>query len=129
VAQSEAGQLFVDRARSALPAFNLTVETAAAVARICQHLEGIPMALELAAARVRNLSPNEIASRPQDALGLPVGGSRVAPARQHTLQATIDWSYALLDPNEQLLFEQLSVFVDGWINIPIWRRRIPLPTS
>ena len=114
VAQSEAARLFVDRARSALPRFNLTVGNAASVARICDYLEGIPMALELAAARVRNLSPEEIASRLQDALELLVGGSRVAPLRQQTLQATIDWSYALLEPEEQLLFEQLSVFAGGW---------------
>jgi predicted ATPase/DNA-binding XRE family transcriptional regulator len=114
VAQSEAGRLFVDRAHSALPAFNLTAANATAVARVCQHLEGMPLALELAAASVRHLSPDEIASRLHDALRLLVEGSRVAPARQQTLQATIDWSYALLDSPEQLLFEQLSVFAGGW---------------
>ena len=108
------GPLFVDRTRSALPEFNLTVDNAAAVARICHHLEGIPLALELAAARVRNLSSAEIADRLHDTLGLLVGGSRVAAPRQQTLQATIDWSYALLEPDEQVLFEQLSVFAGGW---------------
>ena len=103
-----------DWSRSSLPEFNLTVDNAAAVARICHHLEGIPLALELAAARVRNLSPAEIADRLHDTLGLLVGGSRVAAPRQQTLQATIDWSYALLKPDERVLFEQLSVFAGGW---------------
>jgi predicted ATPase/DNA-binding XRE family transcriptional regulator len=113
VAQSEAARLFIDRARSVLPDFTLTSGNVSTVARICQQLDGIPLAVELAAARVRILSTDEIASHLDDSLRLLVRGSRVAPARQLTLRATLDWSHALLEPDEQRLFEQLSVFAGG----------------
>jgi non-specific serine/threonine protein kinase len=106
-------RLFVDRA-SAAAGFELTDQLAPAVARVCQRLDGIPLALELAAARVAVLGVGELSSRLDDALRLLVDGSRTAPARHQTLQATIDWSYALLSERERLLLDRLSVFAGGF---------------
>jgi non-specific serine/threonine protein kinase len=89
---SEATQLFVERARSALPDFALTAHNASAVAVICQRLDGIPLAIELAAARVRTLAPAQIAARLDDRFGLLTAGPRTALPRQQTLCATVDWS-------------------------------------
>jgi non-specific serine/threonine protein kinase len=106
-------RLFVDRA-SATAGFVLTDDVAEAVARVCQRLEGIPLALELAAARVPALGVATLAARLDDAVRLLVDGSRTAPARHQTLQATIDWSYSLLTPEERTLLDRLSVFAGGF---------------
>ncbi|MDQ6675410.1 MAG: helix-turn-helix domain-containing protein, partial [Chloroflexota bacterium] len=107
-------RLFVERAQAGQPGFVLHEANGALVADICRHLEGVPLALELAAARVRTLGVTELASRLDDRLHLLVGGSRVAPARQQTLRATLDWSYALLSEPERTLFARLAVFAGGW---------------
>ena len=109
----ESVRLFVERARHRNPAFSLTSENAPAVARICERLDGIPLAIELAAARV-GLSAEQIATRLDDSLRLLVTGSRTASPRQRTLRGTLDWSYALLSESEQRLFCRLSVFAGGW---------------
>ncbi|HEY2593969.1 MAG TPA: LuxR C-terminal-related transcriptional regulator, partial [Chloroflexota bacterium] len=106
-------RLFVDRA-SATAGFILTDDVAEAVARVCQRLEGIPLALELAAARVPALGVATLAARLDDAVRLLVDGSPTAPARHQTLQATIDWSYGLLTPEERMLLDRLSVFSGGF---------------
>ena len=109
----EAVRLFVERARHRNPAFYLTPENANTVARICERLDGIPLAIELAAARV-GLSMEQIASRLDDSLRLLTAGSRTASPRQRTLRGTLDWSYALLSQPERRLFCWLSVFAGGW---------------
>jgi predicted ATPase/DNA-binding CsgD family transcriptional regulator/transcriptional regulator with XRE-family HTH domain len=114
VSASEAGRLFVERALEVRPDFVLSEANASAVAEICRHLDGLPLAIELAAAKVSVLSPSQIAERLDDRFGLLVGGSRDAPARQQTLRATIDWSYALLSEAERILFRRLAVFVGGF---------------
>jgi predicted ATPase/DNA-binding SARP family transcriptional activator len=114
VRDSEAGQLFLQRASFLRPDFALDAATAAAIAAICRRLDGIPLALELAAARVTVLGVEEIAARLDSALPLLSGGDRTAPTRQHTLRATLDWSYALLPPHEQRLLRHLAVFAGGW---------------
>lgn len=103
-------RLFVDRARAVLPDFRLTDENASAVAEICRRLDGLPLAIELAAARLRLFSPDELRDRLDDRLGLLRSGPRDLPERQQTLRATMDWSYDLLEADEQLLFEMLAVF-------------------
>jgi predicted ATPase/transcriptional regulator with XRE-family HTH domain len=110
----EAVRLFVERAQSALPLFNLTNENARAVAEVCCRLDGIPLAIELAAARVKLLPVEQIAARLGNGLRLLSGGSRTALPRQQTLQATIEWSYNLLPAAEQALLRRLSVFAGGW---------------
>ncbi len=110
----EAIQLFIDRATSAVPTFVVTEENVASIAQICQRLDGIPLAIELAASKIRALSAHQIAQRLDDGFRLLVGGSRTALPRHQTLQATIEWSYNLLNPREQVLFRRLSVFVGGW---------------
>jgi predicted ATPase/class 3 adenylate cyclase len=107
-------QLFVDRAAAALPSFSLTAHNAAAVAELCRRLDGLPLAIELAAARARTLSPQQIAARLDDRLGLLTGGTRTAPARQQTLRAAADWSYELLSEPEQTLFRRLAVLGGAW---------------
>jgi predicted ATPase/DNA-binding CsgD family transcriptional regulator len=114
IAQSEAVRLFADRAASVLPGFALTERTAPVVGRVCRRLDGIPLALELAAARVAVLSVEQLAERLDNALELLTAGSRTAPARQQTLLRTLDWSYALLTELEQRLFDRLAVFAGGW---------------
>jgi predicted ATPase/DNA-binding CsgD family transcriptional regulator len=110
----EAVRLFVERAGAVTSAFELTEDNAPAVAQLCRGLDGMPLAIELAAARVRVLSVEQIASRLKDSFGLLTGGSRTSLPRQHTLRATIDWSYELLSENEQVLFRRLSVFAGGF---------------
>jgi predicted ATPase/DNA-binding SARP family transcriptional activator len=112
--QSEAIRLFIERAAAVLPTFALAPHNAVAVAQICQRLDGIPLALELAAARVRLLTPAQIANRLDDLFQLLTHGSQVAPPRQQTLRATMDWSYALLSRGEQGLFQELAVFAGSW---------------
>lgn len=107
-------QLFLDRAAAAMPSFGLTAANDQLVARITRRLDGIPLAIELAAARVAAIPLEEIAKRLDDVFGLLTGGSRTAPARQQTLRAAIDWSYDQLDPAERALFARLSVFAGGW---------------
>ncbi len=110
----DAVRLFIDRALAVQPAFQLTNQNAPAVAQICARLDGIPLAVELAAARVKALTVEQIAARLNDRFRLLTGGSRTALPRQQTLRALIDWSYDLLTAQEQLLFERLSVFAGGW---------------
>ena len=112
--RSEAVRLFVDRVRLALPRFALDDGNAAAVAEICRRLDGIPLAIELAAARVKMLSVDEIRARLDDRFRLLTGGSRSAVGRQQTLLAAIRWSYDHLTPAQQALLRRLSVFVGGW---------------
>lgn len=114
LAQFPAVQLFVERARAAYAGFDLTAQNAGAIAAVCARLDGIPLAIELAAARVRVLTVAQILERLGDSLRLLTGNSRVAPTRQQTVLATFDWSYNLLAPLEQTLFRRLSVFVGGW---------------
>jgi predicted ATPase/class 3 adenylate cyclase len=112
--ESESARLFVERATTAQSKFSLTDQNASSVAQICHRLDGIPLALELAAARVGIFSPEEIAARLGDRFKLLTGGSRTALPRQQTLRALIDWSYDLLSDEEQRLLRQLSVFAGGW---------------
>ncbi len=104
----------LDRAIDARPDFALTRENAAAVARICRDLDGIPLALELAAARVRSMSVDAIVGHLTDRFTLLKGGDQTALPRQQTLRATIDWSYDLLAPPERALLQRLSVFAGGF---------------
>ena len=113
IAASHAVQLFMDRAQRLAPDFELTDGNAAAVADICRRLDGIPLALELAAARVKLLSVEQIRSRLDDRFRLLTGGKNALP-RQQTLQAAIQWSYDQLTADEQRLLRVLSVFVGGW---------------
>ncbi len=106
----EAVRLFVDRAVAARPDFAVTNANAAAVAELCTRLDGIPLALELAAARVRAFSPEEIARRLDERFRLLTGGSRVAMARHQTLRACLDWSYDLLGDTDRRVLQRLSVF-------------------
>ena len=114
LADSESTQLFVDRARAANSNFRLTETNASSIAQICSRLDGIPLAIELGAARVKLLSPEQIAARLDDRFRLLVGGSRTALPRQQTLRALIDWSYDLLSEEEKRLLQFAAVFVGGW---------------
>jgi predicted ATPase len=114
LAQYEAVQLFVERATAVNRAFALTPQNAAAVVEICRRLDGIPLALELAAARVRSLSVENIATRLSDRFKLLDRGDRTALPRQQTLRALIDWSHDLLTEQERVLFRRLAVFAGGW---------------
>jgi predicted ATPase len=107
-------QLFLDRAAQVRPGFALTAWNATAIVRICRILEGIPLAIELAAAWVRSLSTEEIAIRLDDCLALLVRGASGDNRRQQTLQSALDWSYALLGEQERRLLAALSIFVGGW---------------
>jgi len=105
--------LFVERARAAKHDFSLTNENAAAVGTICARLDGLPLAIELAAARIKLLSPAAMLARLESRLNLLTGGARDLPTRQQTLRSTVDWSYRLLNTAEQTLFRRLSVFHGG----------------
>lgn len=107
-------QLFVQRALQANPAFRLDRRNALAVVEICQQLDGIPLAIELAAARLRSLSVGDVQARLADRFRLLNNGSRSALPRQQTLRAALDWSYRLLSPQEQALLNRLSLFAGGW---------------
>jgi predicted ATPase/class 3 adenylate cyclase len=112
--QYEAVRLFVERAAVVKPSFTLSTGNAQDISKICRRLDGIPLAIELAAARVRVLSPDQIVDRMDDRFRLLTGGSRTALPRQRTLQALIDWSYDLLPEAECTLLCRLSVFTGGW---------------
>src|SRR5258706_9746271 len=107
---AEAVRLFVDRARNVSPGFDITPENLPAIVAICRRLDGMPLAIELAAARASAFSPTEIMARLDDRLYLLTGGPRDADARHRTLRAAIDWSYQLLDPSERTLLQRASVF-------------------
>ena len=112
--QYEAIQLFVQRAALVQPNFVISNNNAHHIARVCTRLDGIPLAVELAAARIRTLSVEDIAKHLDDRFRLLTGGSRTALEHQQTLRATLDWSYNLLSDAEKLLLGRLSVFVGGW---------------
>jgi predicted ATPase len=112
--RSEAVRLFAERAAAIAPGFALTPANATAAAAICRSLDGIPLAIELAAVRVRMLKVKEIAARLSDRFGLLRGGSRTALPRHQTLEGLIDWSYALLSGPERALLQRLAVFAGGW---------------
>ncbi|MBI2169105.1 MAG: hypothetical protein HYU28_06335 [Actinobacteria bacterium] len=107
-------QLFLDRARATAPDFELTPDHQDAVVEVCRRLDGIPLAIELAAARVRVLTPGQIADGLADRFRLLTGGSRSALPRQRTLEASVDWSYRLLSDPERILLDRLSVFAGGF---------------
>lgn len=112
--QSDAVHLFLDRALAVRPDFQITYENASTVIQICARLDGIPLAIELAAARVKDLSVEQIAARLDDRFRLLTAGSRAALPRQRTLQAAIDWSFELLSDRERVLLRRLAVFKGSW---------------
>ena len=114
LADSDSVRLFVERAPTSATSASSAELEPDAVAQICRRLDGIPLALELAAARTRVLSPNQIATRLDDRFNLLTGGSRTAPVRQRTLRATIDWSYELLNRQQRWVFNKLAVFAGGF---------------
>ena len=123
--ESESVQLFLARAEAVAPEFCLTTENGAWIAEICRRLDGMPLAIELAAARVRTLSVQQIAQRLDDRFHLLTSGSRTAPLRHQTLAAALDWSYALLSEEEHNVLQGLSIFAGGatlealeWVCMP-----------
>jgi non-specific serine/threonine protein kinase len=114
LASSDAMQLFSERAALVVPTFTLNTTNAAAVAQICRRLDGIPLAIELAAACVRTLTPRQIAARLDDALHVLTRGTKSVPPRHQTMRAALDWSYNLLVEQERALFRWLSVFAGGF---------------
>ncbi len=114
LARYDAVQLFLERAAAAKPDFFITADNSPAVAEICQRLDGMPLAIELAAARLRSFTPQQIADYLDQRFRILTGGARTALPRQQTLAAAIDWSYRLLDERERLLFERLSMFQGGF---------------
>ncbi len=114
LSQYDAVSLFIDRAVAVQPNFQVTNENAPSVAQVCTRLDGIPLAIELATARVKGLNVEQIAVRLNDRFRLLTSGSRTVLPRQRTLQATIDWSYKLLSEEERVLIRRLSVFAGGW---------------
>jgi len=104
----------VERARYRVPDFALNENNATPVAEVCGRLDGMPLAIELAAARVGSLSVEQISSRLEDSFGLLSGRDRTAPERQRTLRGALDWSYELLDEEERKVFGRLSVFAEGF---------------
>jgi predicted ATPase/DNA-binding CsgD family transcriptional regulator len=114
VVQSDAAQLFIQRASSVRPSFTITNDNAPAVAQICADLDGIPLAIELAAARIRVLSVQQISAGLADRFRLLTSGTRTALPRQQTLRASVDWSHELLSGEERAVFRRLGAFVGGW---------------
>lgn len=114
MSEIEAVALFIERAQAVKPDFRLTAENAPAVAAICARLDGLPLAIELAAARLKLLTPQQILERLDHRLTLLSGGAADLPERQRTLRRAIEWSYELLDDPERRLFERLAVFAGGW---------------
>jgi predicted ATPase/class 3 adenylate cyclase len=113
LAKNEAVQLFMDRAKAVKSDFELTEENASAVVQICRKLDGLPLALELAAVRIRLLPPKSMLARLESRLKLLTGGAKNLPARQQTLRAAIDWSYDLLNEQDRMLFRRMAIFVGG----------------
>ena len=114
VSQYAAVELFIQRARSIKPDFAVTDENAPAIAEICHRLDGLPLAIELAAARIKMMTPHELLSRLERRFDILRGGVRELPERQQTLRGAIDWSYELLNDSTKILFRRLAVFVGGW---------------
>ncbi len=114
IAASESVRLFTERACMVLPGFTVTRQNAAAVARVCRRLDGLPLAIELAASRVKMLTTAQLAERLEGGLRLLTGGGPVGAQRHATLRAALDWSHGLLSPSEQALFRRLAVFAGGW---------------
>ena len=114
LADDEAAELFISRAQAANANFDLSEQNAAAVAELCARLEGLPLAIELAAARTKLLPPTTLLARLTNRLAVLTGGRRDAPQHQQTLRLTFDWSYDLLGPSSQELFARLAVFSGGW---------------
>jgi predicted ATPase/Tfp pilus assembly protein PilF len=114
LSQYSAVQMFIQRSQGVRPSFQVTNENAPAVAEICYRLDGLPLAIELASARSRTLSPQALLARLEHRFDLLRGGTKDLPERQHTLYGAINWSYGLLDENERSLFRRLSVFAGGW---------------
>ena len=114
LSQYEAVALFIERAVATRPDFSVTNANAPAVAAICARLDGLPLAIELAAARAKHFSPQTLLARLDQGLSILSGGARDLPGRQQTLRGAIAWSYELLSPEEQYLFRRLAAFVDGW---------------
>src|SRR5204863_4272272 len=114
LAECESVALFVERAKAVAPEFALTEDNAPAIAEICLRLDGLPLAIELAAARTRLLSPAAMVKRLPEGLKLLAGGARDVPERQQTIRNAIAWSYDLLDEDERDLFAQLGVFAGGF---------------
>ena len=114
LSQYEAVALFIERAQAVKPDFAVTNSNASAVAAICSRLDGLPLAIELAAARVKHFPPQTLLARLEQGLSVLSGGARDLPGRQQTLRGAIAWSYDLLSSEEQKLFRHLAVFVDGW---------------
>ena len=112
--RSDAARLFEDRARLVAPSFAITDASRDAVAEVCERLDGLPLAIELAAARMRVLSVGQLARRLDDVFGVLTGGARSAPARHQALRATLDWSYELLNGQERAVLRRLAVFVGGF---------------
>ncbi len=110
----DAVRLFEQRAQLTAPSFRLSESNAAAVVQVCQRLDGLPLAIELAAARMRILSVGQLAERLDDVFGVLVGGTRMAPPRHQAMRATLDWSYDLLDTAERAVFRRLAVFAGGF---------------
>ena len=110
----EAARLFVDRARAAQPSFSITDDVAPAVAQVCARLDGIPLAIELAAARTRMLTVDQIAEGLADRFHLLTGGARTALPRQRTLESSVDWSHDLLDDRARAVFRRLAVFAGSF---------------
>src|SRR5207247_3291030 len=113
LAQYPAVELFVERAHAVKPEFALTNDNARSVAEICARLDGLPLAIELAAARIKVLPPRALLARLESRLKLLAGGARDLPSRQQTMRGAIAWSYDLLDEKEQKLFRRLSAVVGG----------------
>ena len=113
ITDAAAVRLFIVCAQAASASFELTQANAPVVAAICRQLDGLPLAIELAAARSRHLTPEELLKRLHSQLHLLIGGARDLPERQQTMRTTIDWSYNLLSPAERLLFAHLAVFAGG----------------
>jgi predicted ATPase len=114
LAQQPTVALLLDRTRAHTPAFQINASNAADIAAICVHLDGLPLAIELAAARLKTLSPRALLKRLDQRLSVLDRGPRDLPDRQRTLRAAIEWSYRLLDLHMQRLFEHLAVFAGGW---------------
>lgn len=114
ISENESVKLFTERARATKSKFSLTEENAEVVAEICRRLDGLPLAIELAAARIKILSPSQILERLENRLKLLTGGAQDSPARQQTMRGTIEWSYDLLNETERVLFERLAVFAGGF---------------